>query len=215
MQPGALRPYEHALTLGRPLMMRHRDGRSTFLDIPRWLAAADDADDTVIERAIGPVLDIGCGPGRLLAALQRRGLRAVGVDIAERAIEIATEQGLIAIRADIFDASVSMGHWCTALLLDGNIGIGGDPPRLLRRAAVLLRPRGRLIVETHHDVNTDRRGRVRFARGSTTIGPDFPWAEVGLDALNRYAGATGLAITDRWSVGGRSFAQLLALGSDG
>ncbi len=39
------------------------------------------------------------------------------------------------------------GRWGTALLADGNIGIGGDPVALLRRLREVLDPRGRIVVE--------------------------------------------------------------------
>ena len=39
------------------------------------------------------------------------------------------------------------GRWDTVLLADGNIGIGGDPLALLRRAAELLHPGGRVVVD--------------------------------------------------------------------
>src|SRR6266550_1823142 len=44
---------------------------------------------------LGPgerVLDVGCGPGRHALALARRGIDVVGVDIAQRFIDIARER---------------------------------------------------------------------------------------------------------------------------
>jgi hypothetical protein len=55
------------------------------------------------------------------------------------------------------------------LLLDGNIGIGGDPHRLLRRVRELLTPTGRLLVELDVDGVTAV-GR----RGSTTASAPAP-----------------------------------------
>ena len=40
------------------------------------------ADEAVLDRAQAPVLDVGCGPGRHVLALARRGHLALGVDIA-------------------------------------------------------------------------------------------------------------------------------------
>ncbi|MDP9442781.1 MAG: hypothetical protein M3P34_11540, partial [Actinomycetota bacterium] len=47
----------------------------------------------------------------------------------------------------VFGALPGEGRWATALLIDGNIGIGGDPVALLRRVAELLRPAGVVLVE--------------------------------------------------------------------
>src|SRR5262249_54424317 len=38
------------------------------------------------------ILDVGCGPGRHALALAARGFEVVGVDIAQRFVEIATER---------------------------------------------------------------------------------------------------------------------------
>jgi SAM-dependent methyltransferase len=207
MQAGALTPYEQALNLGRPLRVRHLDGRYSVLDVPRWLAPADNADLTVVQRCVGPVLDIGCGPGRMLAALAKQQLPALGIDIAEQALSLAGQRGVRAIHADALTTTIDSGRWRTVLLLDGNIGIGGDPLRLLRRMTILMHPRGQVIVEAHPRARTDRRGPARFARGRTPIGPHFPWAEVGAEALDDYTRRAGLELDERWSHCGRQFAR--------
>ncbi len=82
----ALSVYEHAL-LGAPegagaLHAVGDDGSHRLVPIGRWLGTPDAAEETVLERAIGPVLDIGCGVGRHVVALRHRGIRAVGVEIS-------------------------------------------------------------------------------------------------------------------------------------
>ncbi|MDH3060935.1 methyltransferase domain-containing protein, partial [Gordonia alkanivorans] len=53
-----------------------------------WLKAALDAFiDSVA--GIGPVLDVGCGPGTVTAYLADRGLDVTGVDLSPRMIENA------------------------------------------------------------------------------------------------------------------------------
>ena len=52
--------------------------------------------------------------------------------------------------------------WRTILLLDGNIGIGGAPVALLRRAGELLAPDGRIVVETDPPGAPTHRVRVRL-----------------------------------------------------
>jgi len=48
------------------------------------------------------VLDIGCGTGNLLAYLQEvRGVKAHGMEISERACEVAREKGIEVIQADV------------------------------------------------------------------------------------------------------------------
>lgn len=53
-----------------------------------WLKASIDAfADTV--GGLGPVLDVGCGPGTVTAYLAERGLDVSGVDLSPRMIENA------------------------------------------------------------------------------------------------------------------------------
>ena len=51
------------------------------------------------------------------------------------------------MRRDVFAPLPGEGRWCTALLADGNVGIGGDPVALLRRLRAGARPARRVVVE--------------------------------------------------------------------
>ena len=208
MRPGALAPYEEALRRSTPLGLRTVSGELITLDIARWLAGADAADATVLERCIGPVLDIGCGPGRFVSSLAQRGIATLGVDIAESAVALTRGQGLPALLRDVFGALPGEGRWPTVLLMDGNVGIGGDPARLLRRVRALLRAGGRLLVETHADQAAHEVLSVQFWSGGRAVGPVFEWAQVGYRALRGYASAAGYSVSDVWSRDGRAFAVL-------
>ena len=102
MQPGALQPYERALLTREPLRLHHDDGRVTLLEVSRWLGAADSADHTVLSRALAPVLDVGCGPGRIVAASTARGMLTLGIDIADTAVSMTRARGMNALRRDVF-----------------------------------------------------------------------------------------------------------------
>ena len=208
MQAGALRPYEHSLRTAGPLGLCAADGRVISLDVARWLAPVDDVDHSVLARCTGPVLDVGCGPGRFVAALGERGVAAMGLDIAETAVTLTRRQGLPAVLRSVFAPIPGEGRWPTVLLMDGNIGISGDPRRLLERVRSLLAPSGRLIVETHSDAHIDEHLTVRFSRHGESIGPTFGWSHVGLLPLLRYTGALGYGVPEVWSAGGRTFAAL-------
>lgn len=201
-------PYTIALRTGRgPLYLRRGDGWLLPLDVERWCEAPDSADWTVLGRCRGAVLDIGCGPGRLVSALAARGHRALGIDVSPEAVARTARSGGTALHRSVFDSLPGEGRWDTALLIDGNIGIGGDPEALLRRMAQVLAGSGALIIECV-DVEVDERCEVRVADGRGGLGAPFPWARVGAGALAAHAEGAGWTQTARWTADGRVFAEL-------
>jgi SAM-dependent methyltransferase len=201
-------PYARALARGRgPLFLRRADGWLLPLDVERWCAPPDDADATVLARCRGPVLDIGCGPGRLVAGVAGRGLPVLGVDVSPAAVERTRDLGGAVLRRSVFDRLPAEGRWRTALLADGNIGIGGDPVALLRRVRALLAPGGRLLAEAAA-YEVDERLTVRVQDASGRHGRDFAWARLGPAALRAAAEAAGWSVAEEWSAGGRRFAAL-------
>ncbi|MFE3650042.1 class I SAM-dependent methyltransferase [Streptomyces sp. NPDC059101] len=212
-------PYAHALRTGRgPLFLRrlsrpaHPDGVGGEgdllpLDVERWCAAPDAADTSVLHRCTGPVLDVGCGPGRLVACLAARGIRALGVDVSPAAVTRTRRHGGAAVRRSVFDRLPGEGRWGTALLMDGNVGIGGDPVALLVRLHTVVAPGGRLLAEAApHDVDEQLTVRVEDAHGRH--GRPFPWARLGTTALLYAAEAAGWILTGRWTAEGRPFVEL-------
>lgn len=202
-------PYADALHAGRgPLFLRRADGWLLPLDVERWCADADAADLDVLRRCEGPVLDVGCGPGRLVAALGARGHRALGIDVSEAAVAHTVGRGGQALVRSVFDPLPGTGRWGTTLLIDGNIGIGGDPATLLGRLAQLLAPGGLLIAETSPHPDIDERLQVQITDTNGTPGAPFPWARLGTPALLRHARTTGWHPTDQWSTSERTFVSL-------
>ncbi|KOV85107.1 methyltransferase domain-containing protein [Nocardia sp. NRRL S-836] len=145
------------------------------LSVARWHADADDGDDVLLDACSGPTLDVGCGPGRLVAALLGRRVQALGVDVSPVAVRRTTDRGGIAIRRSVFDPLPGEGRWQHVLLADGNIGIGGDPAALLRRVRELLLPSGTVVVEVEVPGSGLSVGQARVRTGGE-LGQWFPWA---------------------------------------
>jgi SAM-dependent methyltransferase len=192
---------------GAPLRMRRADGASLPVDLARWLGAVDAADETVLARVTGPALDVGCGPGRHVRELARRGVLALGVDVSPDAARLALARGAPVLCASVFGPVPGAGTWRTALLLDDNLGIGGEPVRLLRCVRELLAPDGRVLVEAMAPGTPTRVERVRL-EADGVVSPAFRWATVGTDALPALAREAGLTVVERWSAQGRWFAEL-------
>jgi SAM-dependent methyltransferase len=188
---------------------RRSDGTIIPLALERWLGSLTAADGAVLDRARAPVLDVGCGPGRHVLALARRGHLALGVDIAPTAVRLARLRGARVIEASVFARIPGAGTWGSALLLDGNIGIGGEPDALLARLRRLLRPAGEVLVELAPPgvVATSERIRLEVdGRHSRS----FAWAYVGTDAIDAVARTAGFGVRERWQHERRWFARLVA-----
>lgn len=183
------------------------DGPTATLDLTRWTGPITRADESVLRRAVGPVLDIGCGPARHVRALALRGVLARGLDASPEAVRLAQRHGTHIIHRSIFDDLPGLGSWNTALLLDGSIGIGGAPVALLRRAGDVLAPGGTALVEALPPGTPTRVLRAAVCAGGRHSDA-FPWAEVGVDDLPALAHAAGLRCIARWTAGGRWFAAL-------
>ncbi|MGH3749715.1 MAG: hypothetical protein ACRDT8_20210, partial [Micromonosporaceae bacterium] len=134
---------------------------------------------------------------------------------------------------DLFQPLPGERRWAHVLLADGNIGIGGDPVRLLGRCRSLIADDGTVLVETEppraavpepedgrsspgpvpaprgHDSLDPDGGRVqlrlRDARGSSVA---FDWAFVAADVLADHAARAGLRVIESWREAGRWFSQL-------
>ena len=196
---------------GAPPLARVRSADGTLQPLPldRWVGVADASDAEVLALATAPVLDLGCGPGRHLAALKASGKEALGVDLSPVAIRLARRRGATAIPGDVFGTVPRSGRWRTALLLDGNVGIGGAPVALLRRTRELLAPGGAALVELDPPGMPTVRTRIRIEAGGE-VSEWFRWARVGVDGIDAVAAATGLAVADLVSVAGRWLARLHA-----
>lgn len=186
-------------------------GEVRRLPVSRWLGR-ERGDEALVaavtEWCDGPTVDLGCGPGRVVDLLLRRGIPALGVDDSPHAVRLTRERGAAALRRDVFAPLPGEGRWSHAILLDGNIGIGGDPARLLRRAADLVEPGGTVVVEVDPTARGVEREAIRVrASGGTSIW--FPWARVGSDGLDALAADAGLRITRRLERGGRHCAELV------
>jgi SAM-dependent methyltransferase len=161
----------------------------------------------VLDRAVGPVLDVGCGPGRHTQALAERGTMALGIDTSPSAVDAARRRGCAVLHRSVFDPLPREGRWRSAFLIDGNIGIGGDVPRLLRRLRQVLAGDGRVLAEVEPPGLPTVVIRARVEHGHR-CGPWFPWARVGMDGIDAVAGAAGLRTTWTHSEEGRWFVQL-------
>ena len=208
---GGSEPYARALreTDAEVLFLHDEaDGGRSPMDVARWNASADFVDLTLLAQVTGPLLDIGCGPGRMVRAAMDLGISALGIDVSPTAVEIARASGIRVLERSIFAPIPAEKHWQTALLVDGNIGIGGDVALLLARTAEVLAPGGEIVVEVHEDPEREYNYTGTLVDAHGGVSASFPWAEIGLNRLTAVAHDLGLGLVQSWELGGRGFCRL-------
>ncbi len=177
------------------------------LPVHDWVRPVSHADRVLLGHCRGATIDLGCGPGRMSAHLVERGHVVLGVDIVREAVEQARRRGVSALRRNVFDPLPGEGRWNTVLLADGNIGIGGAPVRLLRRATELLDRTGRIVCDLAAPGTGVLHHHARLETDHKRSGP-FPWAQVGAEAIEDVAADAGLALEHLGNHRGRWFAVL-------
>ena len=214
--PDVLDVYDAALCraeAGRKaeLVLRNPHGEERTIDAAAWCRTRLPGDSGLLRRCSGPTLDIGCGPGRLVNALNRWGCPALGIDVSAAAVRIARSRGAIVLRRDVFGQLPGHGRWRHLILADGNIGIGGDPSALLRRCHELLGADGRLHVELSAAGALSWSGAASIRAADTPAVATFRWAEVAAGDLAALAAQSSLRVIDTWREAGRWFATVAPL----
>jgi SAM-dependent methyltransferase len=177
------------------------------LPVERYLGPADEREIELLLELPAPVLDVGCGPGRHVSALIAAGVPALGIDLSADAVRLARRRGARAILVSVFADVPDAGAWGSALLLDGNIGIGGDPVRLLERVRELVRPGGTIVVELDRRRAPGGSRRIRLEGRGVESGW-FHWGSLSGTEITAVAAHLGLSVTQSRLLAGRRFVCL-------
>lgn len=154
---------------------------------PWHRAALDVFADAV--GTLGPVLDVGCGPGTVTAYLAERGLDVSGVDLSPRMIEHARRLHpecafSVGSSTELDLAEASWGGllgWFSLFNLPRHI-----LPEVLASFARALVPHGQLIIATH--VGDDDAPRSQAYGGVPVTWTTYRWQPGQLAALLDQAG---------------------------
>jgi SAM-dependent methyltransferase len=187
------------------------------------------AERQLLDRvADGPVLDLGCGAGRVALHLQDAGQEVVAVDNSPGAIAVAAARGVMDARlADLRDPP-SDRPWRTVLLMCGNLGLAGgwdDTRSLLRRLHEITALGAQLLCDSFDPtLLTDDHSRAHAERnrangdppGLTTLRLRYgelvsPWWQllnVTIDEAPLLVDGTGWAIDEQLVVGAEHYLAL-------
>jgi hypothetical protein len=120
---------------------------------------------------------------------------------------MARARGATALIRSVYERLPGEGRWTTVLLADGNVGIGGDPHRLLSRIRDLLAPAGTLLVELGGPGSHSGPMRLRL-RDDLGTSEEFPWSCLAVEDIASVATAAGLEPSETWEEAGRWFAAM-------
>lgn len=189
---------------GEPCLVEGLSEHEEELPVHRWSRPVDESDRALLAYCRGTTIDVGCGPGRMSEHLSDQGHAVLGLDIVREAVEQARTRGVPALRRNVFDPVPGEGRWDTVLLADGNIGIGGAPRELLTRCGELVDPvHGRIVVDLAGPGTGLSTHEALLVSGGRRTRP-FPWARVGVDAIEELAVSAALRVEvvtrhlDRW-----------------
>lgn len=196
---------------GRPatFSIRNVAGAIHVFDPSAWCCDHLPGDEALLSLCTAATVDVGCGPGRLTGALARAGVPALGIDVSAAAVRLARRRGATALRRDVFGPLPGAGRWRHLLLADGNIGIGGDPGRLLRRCGDLIAPEGRVHVELTPPGTVSWAGIATVHSATGTGEQALPWASVAVGDLEPLARCGGMRVLDIRTEAARWFATLV------
>lgn len=121
--------------------------KALFYMIPHFRAAVDGSVRFLPAVERGRLLDIGCGSGEWLLVMRELGWEVNGVDLDERAVKLATANGL-SVSCGTLDEHVFPPRTFDAVTLNHVIEHVPDPVATLRECARILKPGGKLVLFT-------------------------------------------------------------------
>ncbi|WP_370948798.1 class I SAM-dependent methyltransferase [Amycolatopsis sp. cg5] len=153
-----------------------------------WLSAVMDVFADAV-RELGPVLDVGCGPGTVTGYLAERGVDVTGVDLSPRMIEHARRlypdcEFRVGSSTDLELAEASYGGllgWWSLFNLPRDV-----LPQVLSSFARALKPKGQLMIATH--VGDGDRERTEAYGGVPVTWTTYLWRPEQLVELLEQAG---------------------------
>ena len=177
-----------------------REQATAYSGVYRQFADALERAFTAHGRSLAgaAILDVGCFTGGLLVELQRRGAEVFGLELQKEAVEIANER----LPGRVFQADVHGNDFpeleLDAVTLTGVVEHVLAPPRMIRRAAGLLKPGGFLLLQTPDSSSLPARLLGRFWPPYAPVEHIHLFSRASLKTLLEQHGFTEISFRQQW-----------------
>ncbi|MHA1906941.1 MAG: class I SAM-dependent methyltransferase [Candidatus Thorarchaeota archaeon] len=132
------------------------NGLQYLADISEW----EHSERLAIREVEGPVLDIGCGAGRVGLYLQKKGIEYTGIDISPLAVETSKLQGLDNVHVmSASSLNMNRNDFKSVIMFGNNFGILGeeeDTVDMLKAFYKITSPTARIFAGSRDVRETDR-----------------------------------------------------------
>jgi len=153
------------------LTLEADDGTSIPAMEPAWFFQTSDEwylwEKNALDTLIGPVLDLGCGAGRVSLYLQEKGLEVTALDASPNSVEVCSRRGIQDVRLGDLRYPPKDKHWQSILLLCGNLGLAGgwhETRELLYKLANISADDAIIIGDTVDPTITDDPKEIKYQR---------------------------------------------------
>lgn len=157
-------------------------------------------------REPGTLLDIGCGDGKFLSLMARRGWRVAGVDFDAEAVSHARNTYGLDVEVGTARSCVAKGAKYDIVTASHVIEHVAEPNQFLLQCRQLLRPGGRLILRTP---NAESLGHRIYADAWRGLEPPRHLQIFTLSALCACARSAGLRVVSGFTTTAESEAILI------
>lgn len=147
----------------------------------------------------GEVLELGCGPGRLLRYYHAKGVRIVGVDSVRVAVAKlqACDPRLRVVHADARTLPFETGRFTTVLCFGVYHSLEHDVAAAINETFRVLRPGGRLCAEFRSDSLHNR--LIDYYKGRGKLATDFHKWNYQRDEARAMLEQAGFAIENEYA----------------
>jgi len=153
-----------------PHFFERDDGREeTFQSAAIYFEAPrSEAEEDLLDKLQGPVLDLGAGSGSYTLYLQRRGLQVMAADSSPLAVEVCRSRGCEDARVmDLRSLELEAEAYQSVIVMGNTLGVHQTPESLPQFLSALRRgvgPKGRLLCQLVDPLDTKDEANLSYHR---------------------------------------------------